>query len=105
MPTNSPSRFTKAPPELPGFTTASVCMKDSIGKSDFLRSMLMFLPFALTMPAVTVEFRLKGFPTASTHCPTFTSSESSMVRKGRLPSFILIRAKSVEGSVPMMVAS
>ncbi len=30
MPTNSPLTFTKAPPELPGFTAASVCMKASI---------------------------------------------------------------------------
>ena len=36
--------------------------------------------FALTMPAVTVEVRLNGLPTASTHSPTFTLSESPNTR-------------------------
>ena len=38
-----------------------------------------FLAFAETIPAVTVEVRLYGFPTANTHSPTFTISESAKV--------------------------
>ena len=52
-------------------------MNDSIGiTSCFDRSdnKLMFLAFAETIPAVTVDVKLKGFPTASTHSPTFKSS-------------------------------
>ena len=35
-----------------------------------------FLAFADTIPAVTVEFRLYGFPMANTHSPTFTLGKS-----------------------------
>ena len=45
-------------------------MKDCGLLSNSLRS----LALALTIPAVTVEVRLKGFPTASTHSPTFTGT-------------------------------
>ena len=64
IPTSSPFVFTKAPPEFPGFTAASVWIKDSIGTL-VLRvrseSRLMFRAFALTIPAVTVEVKLNGF--------------------------------------------
>ena len=68
IPTKSPFVFTKAPPEFPGLTAASVCIKD------------WFFPrlrtFALIIPAVTVDVRLKGLPTAKTHSPIFVWSES-----------------------------
>ena len=65
-----------APPLFPGFTAASVWMNDSMGLSLlFFPKIFMFLAFALTIPAVTVDVKLKGFPTASTHSPILTSSE------------------------------
>ena len=53
IPINSPLPFTKAPPLFPGFTAASVCIKDSI----FLFPSKS-LPLAETIPAVTVEVKL-----------------------------------------------
>ncbi len=85
MPSNPPLRSTKAPPLLPGLIAASVCINDSIAvlPCSVLRSMiLIFRPFALIIPAVTVEFRLKGFPTANTHSPTLALSESTNARLG-----------------------
>src|SRR5690606_23446737 len=73
IPTNSPLMFTKAPPLFPGFTAASVWINDSIAKS--LCMISIFRDFALTIPAVTVEFKLNGLPTANTHSPTLTLSE------------------------------
>ena len=51
-------------------------MNDSIGTM-FLSAFdnkLIFLALADTIPAVTVDVRLKGLPTAKTHSPIFTSS-------------------------------
>ena len=98
MPTSSPWVLTSAPPELPGFIAASVCMNDSMLFAPIERA------FALTMPAVTVELRLNGLPTASTHSPTFRSLLSPMVMAGRFLPSILMRARSVVLSVPMMRA-
>ena len=55
MPTSSPSRFTNAPPELPGLTAASVWIYDSIPIERPFVSCEMFRALALTMPAVTVD--------------------------------------------------
>jgi hypothetical protein len=77
IPTNSPFVFTRAPPLFPGFTAASVWIKDSMGNTSCLErsdNKFIFLAFAETIPAVTVEVKLKGFPTAKTHSPTFKSS-------------------------------
>ena len=55
-----------------GLTAASVCMNDSKGNMfsiAFLLKILMLLALALTIPAVTVEVRLNGFPTAKTQSP------------------------------------
>ena len=57
---------------------------------------------ALTIPAVTVEVRLNGLPTASTHSPTFNASESPTGIVGKSSPSILIKARSVTSSVPMM---
>ena len=103
IPINSPSKFTKAPPELPGFIAASVCRKDSTAWGLFNKFKL--LPFALIIPAVTVEFKLNGFPTASTHCPTFTLSELEKDICGKLLALILRSARSVVSSVPISSAS
>ena len=64
----------------------------------------MFLDFALTIPAVTVEVRLKGLPTASTQSPNFRSSELPNSVKRRSFSSTFNNAKSVFGSVPIILA-
>jgi hypothetical protein len=62
-------------------------------------------PFALTMPAVTVEVKLNGLPTANTHSPTFSFSESPNGMVGRSFASILSKAISVVGSVPTNLAA
>ena len=65
IPTNNPWGFTKAPPLFPGLTAASVCINDSSGNIfSFRLRILIFVTYALTKPAVTVEVKLNGFPTA-----------------------------------------
>ena len=103
MPISSPRVLTSAPPELPGFTAASVWMNDSIFISAL--RMLMLRALALTMPAVTVDVRLKGLPTANTHSPMWRLSELPNEMIGRLSASIFSRAMSVDGSVPITFAS
>ena len=58
MPTSSPVLLTRAPPELPGLTAASVCMNDSIWIPPLFLSRgscAIERPLALTMPAVMVD--------------------------------------------------
>ncbi len=72
--------------------------------ADFDLRILMLRPLALMIPAVTVEARLNGLPTATAHSPTCTLSELANSMKGNpLPS-ILSKAISVEGSVPTILA-
>ena len=64
----------------------------------------MFLAFAETIPAVTVDVKLKGFPTARTHWPIFKSSLFPIgIALKPFPS-IFKTAKSVAGSVPTIFA-
>ena len=102
IPISSPFVFTKAPPLLPGFTAASVWINDSI----LLLSPPIEIPrpLALTIPAVTVDVRLNGLPTASTHSPTFNFSESPNGIVGRSFASTFINAISVVGSVPISLA-
>ena len=65
IPINSPLSLINAPPEFPGLTAASVCMYDWV----VLPVGSRLLDFAEIIPAVTVEVRLKGLPTAKTHSP------------------------------------
>ena len=103
IPTSSPLAFTNAPPLLPWLMAASVWMKDWMFAACPLEAEEpMARAFALTIPAVTVEFRLNGLPTANTHSPTFNWSESPTGIVGKSSPSILINAKSVLGSVPMM---
>ena len=44
------------------------------------------------IPAVTVELRLKGLPTANTHSPIFALSESTKERNGSPVWLILMTA-------------
>ena len=67
-------------------------------------SILIFLDFALIIPAVTVELRLYGLPTANTHSPTFNLFELSNSKKGSSFSSILRRAKSLLESSPSISA-
>ena len=91
--------FTNAPPEFPGFTAASVCIKDCLLSPD------KSLDLALIIPAVTVEVKLKGFPTAKTHSPIFAVSLSPKVVYGNTSSLSTFnKAISVFGSVPTIVA-
>ena len=76
-------------------------MNDSIPPS--LR-ILIFLDFALIIPAVTVEFKLYGFPTARTHSPIFKLLELSNSKYERFFSSILSNAKSLFGSSPKILA-
>src|SRR5690606_26587049 len=46
-----------------------------------------------------------GYPTANTHSPICTLSESPIFTIGRLEALTLISAKSVLGSRPMILAS
>ena len=52
MPTTSPAAVTNGPPELPGFSAASVWITLSISRPERVRSER---PRALTTPAVTVH--------------------------------------------------
>ena len=65
----------------------------------------MLRPTALTMPAVTVDLRLRGAPMASTHSPISTASDLPMVAVFRPLASILMTAMSVRGSEPTSSAS
>ena len=99
MPNKLPCTSTKAPPELPGLMAASVWMKFSkVLMPSWLR------PSADTMPLVTVCPTPKGFPMANTMSPTWTCSELFITITGSLSKLTLSTAKSVSGSVPMILA-
>ena len=53
-PMTSPRELTSGPPELPGFSAASVCKTSSISRPDCARS---DRPRALMTPAVTVHWK------------------------------------------------
>ena len=62
---------------------------------------------ALTIPVVTVLASPSGLPTAMTGSPTETAAESAIAMGARfVGGFLRVRtARSVEGSVPAIVAS
>src|SRR5579859_4621719 len=103
MPMTSLFILTSGPPELPGLMAASVCMNDwNWRPPGRLR------PLAETMPAVTVASRSNGLPMASTQSPTLILSESprrAAVSGWSLGGSILITARSVSRSTPMILAS
>ena len=66
--------------------------------------MLMFLALALTIPAVTVDVKLNGFPTAKTHSPILRLSELPKIIGCRLSASIFSNAISVEASAPITFA-
>ena len=64
----------------------------------------MLRALALTIPAVTVDVKLNGFPTASTHSPMCNSSLFPSGIGFKFAASIFKTAISVEGSVPITVA-
>ena len=90
-----------APPEFPGFTAASVCMYDCV----VLPVGSKFRDFAEIIPAVTVDVRLKGLPTAKTHSPIFVESLSPNTAYSKSVSeFIFSSAISFCSSLPITSA-
>ncbi len=68
IPTTRPRASASAPPELPGFSAASVWITSSITRpADPLR-VGSARPSALTTPAVTEPASPSGLPTATTSC-------------------------------------
>ena len=99
IPTNSPWRFTNAPPEFPRLIAASVWMKSSYPP--------MFKPerpSALTMPDVTVWDNPNGFPIATTKSPTRSASESASGNAFKSSGSILSKAISLCSSEPNFFA-
>ena len=101
IPTTSPLRFRRGPPELPGLI--AVWMRSwSIGSP----GCSMVRPSALTTPAVTVgppSIQI-GLPIATTVSPTASLDEAASLSAGRLRPSILRTARSVNRSAPTMVA-
>ena len=79
-------------------------MKASICKLFLSLNIPIFLAFALTIPAVTVDLNSNGEPTARTHSPICKLSELPNLIVGKSSASILRIAKSVVGSVPSIVA-
>ena len=98
MPITSPRRLNSGPPELPGFTAASVWMNgtyESPGSDRYL---------ALTMPEVTVFSKPYGWPMATTHSPIRVFSGSPTGTTGRSLASIFSTAMSVVLSLPSTFA-
>ena len=106
IPTSSPFMLTSAPPELPGFTAASVWMASiTVLWSDWAPPARTGRFSAETMPVVTVPDNPSGDPTAATACPSVNVAEvpRAMGVSGREVS-ALMTAMSVAGSVPTTLA-
>ena len=101
IPTTRPALSTSGPPELPGLIGVSVWMRCVIlctpGASSVRSS-------ALTTPAVTVQFRPYGLPTAITSCPTRSGVRPSSAT-GRWSAPMRNTATSTLESLPTSPAS
>ena len=94
-PTTSPIDETSGPPELPGFSAASVWMTSSIVRPVLAR---IERPSADTTPAVTVDSKPSGLPIATTSCPRRSCLESPRTAVGRSRAALaLMSAISVSG--------
>ncbi len=71
-PMSRPALSMSGPPELPGFTAASVWMAPAISRNSEVGRLRSS---ALTMPEVSVRDSPKGFPMAYTVCPMRTSRD------------------------------
>ncbi len=100
MPITCPSRFTRAPPLLPGLMAADVCTMLAMVAPvpPPLLPSVTVRPVADTMPCVTLEDRPSGDPIASTIWPTSTFAESpkraAFVPSGTRSSLITARSCS-----------
>ena len=72
-PTMRPFPSASTPPELPGFSAASVWMTSSMTRPDAVGSER---PRFETMPAVTLPARPSGLPSATTSWPTLSCAAS-----------------------------
>src|SRR5829696_8315867 len=98
MPTTRPAASASGPPELPGLMAASVWMTFSIRRP---LSPLMERPRALTTPAVTLRWKPKGLPMATTSCPTTRFPASpSVAAVGSSSGVKRTTARSLGGSSP-----
>jgi hypothetical protein len=102
MPTTRPAPLTSGPPELPGFSGASVWITLSIIRPEGARSVR---PSADTIPAVTVHWKPSGLPIATTICPTRSVADRPSSACGRPLPDRRSTAVSVAGSSPTRVAS
>ena len=102
MPTTSPRMLSSGPPELPGFTAASVWMKGTASR--FGSPERFSRPRALTMPAVTVLLKPNGEPIAMTHSPTRSLRVSAILTTGRSLASTLMTATSLRVSAPITLA-
>ena len=86
MPITSPDDATSGPPELPGFSAASVWITSSIRRPCRERS---DRPSAETTPAVTVDSKPSGLPIAMTRWPRRNVFESPSARQPCHPGYRL----------------
>src|SRR6478609_459181 len=94
-PTTAPRDVTRGPPELPGLSAASVWMTLSIKRPDWERK---DRPSALTTPDVTVHWKPKGLPIATTNWPTRSVEDLPKVTGASPVALIRRTARSVAGS-------
>jgi hypothetical protein len=105
MPTTRPRPSASAPPELPGFSAASVWITLSTTRTADPARVGSERPSADTTPAVTEPPKPCGFPIATTSWPTRRRSASPS-SAGASPSPCARRtARSESGSVPTISAS
>ncbi len=101
IPTRCPYWSKRPPPELPGFTDASVCKRLIV-----CPSIVTSRSSELIIPAVTVPpSSPRGLPITTDKSPTSSSLLLPYVAAVRLSASIFITAISVSESVPTRVAS
>ena len=94
IPTTRARESASAPPELPGFSEASVWITSSISRTADPLLVGSDRPSALTTPAVTEPASPSGLPTATTSWPTTRSSASPSSAGGGVPAPALTTARS-----------
>src|SRR3954447_17668947 len=100
IPTTQPSPLASAPPELPGFSAASVCTTFSTSRSAPRGPTGSERPSALTTPAVTLPPKPRGLPIATTSWPTRSSPASPSCAATRSLVSVRSTARSLSGSRP-----
>src|SRR3984885_10903953 len=103
IPTTRDCASASAPPELPGFSAASVWITSSTSRAAAPLRVGSDRPTALTTPAVTEPARPSGLPTATTSWPTTSLSASQSSAAGSVGPLITNTARSDSGSAPTTV--